>query len=130
MAHQDRGKKPEAGTLRQQPERALPRPSRLVRAFMVILVLCLWAPGAMATEPYEQPTERRAAEVLPPAMVVTPNYQVQDPVVADGYMDRFTVVSPFGTFEVTGQPPVDPSGRPAQPGSQGQLQGPRVHRPV
>ena len=35
-------------------------------------------------------------------MVVPPNYQVQDPVVADGYMDRFTVVSPFGTFEVTG----------------------------
>jgi hypothetical protein len=69
---------------------------------MVILVLDLWAAGATAAELYEQPTERRAAEVLPPAMVVTPNYQVQDPVVADGYMDRFTVVSPFGTFEVTG----------------------------
>jgi hypothetical protein len=109
MAQQDRGEKPEASTPRQQPERALSPPSRCVRAFMTLLLLGLWATGGMAAEPYEQPTERRAAEVLPPAMVVTPNYQVQDPVVADGYMDRFTVVSPFGTFEVTG-----PGGGPGQ----------------
>ena len=56
----------------------------------------------MAAEPYEQPTERQAAEVLPTALVVSPNYRVQDPVIADGYMYRFTVESPFGTFEATG----------------------------
>jgi len=56
----------------------------------------------MAAEPYEQPTERQAAEVLPTALVVSPHYRVQDPVIADGYMYRFTVESPFGTFEATG----------------------------
>src|SRR5262245_18888580 len=102
MVQPARDEKPEAGTLGQRHKRALVRPSRRVRVFMVILVLGLWATGATAAEPYEQPTERQAAEVLPPAIVVTSNYHVQDPVVADRYMDRFTVVSPFGTFEVTG----------------------------
>src|SRR5215831_4677932 len=102
MVQQDREEKPESGTPRQRHERALARSNGRVRAFMTLLLLGLWATGAMAAEPYEPPTERRAAEVLPPAMVVTPNYQVQEPVVADGYMERFTVVSPFGTFDVTG----------------------------
>jgi len=56
----------------------------------------------MAAEQYEQPTERQAAEVLPPEMVAGPNHRVQDPVVAYGYMDRFTVASQFGSFEVVG----------------------------
>jgi hypothetical protein len=102
MVQQARDEKPGAGTPRQRHEWALARSSRLVRAFIVILVLGPLGDRATAAEAYEQPTERRAAEVLPPAMVVPPNHQVQDPVVADGYMDRFTVVSPFGTFEVTG----------------------------
>src|SRR5262245_34842799 len=102
MVQQVGDEKPEASTPRQRHGRALVRPSRLVQVFMVILALGLWATGATAAEPYEQPTERRAAEVLPPAMVMTPNHQVQDPVVADGYMDRFTVGSPFGTFDATG----------------------------
>src|SRR5437660_11000753 len=102
MGQQDSGKKPEAGTSRQRHQWALACSSHLVRACMTILLLGLWAAGAMAAEPYEQPTDRRAAEVLPPAMVMTPNHQVKDPVVADGCMDRFTVESPFGTFEVTG----------------------------
>src|SRR5262249_51350292 len=102
MVQQDGGKKPEGCILMYRYDRALAPPSHRVRACLTLLLLCLWATGLMAAEPYETPTERRAAEVLPPAMVVTPNYQVQDPVVADGYMDRFTVGSPFGTFEVTG----------------------------
>ena len=69
---------------------------------MTMLVLGLWTTGVMAAEPYEQPTDRRAVEVLPPALVVTPNHRVQDPVMADGYMYRFTVESPFGGFEVIG----------------------------
>ncbi len=97
MEQQDRGEKPEgcAPMHRQQP--VLARSSRRVRACMVILVLGLWATEAVAAEPYDQPTERRAAEVLPPAMAVTPNHRVQDPVVADGYMDRFTVESSRGS---------------------------------
>jgi len=73
-----------------------------MQAVIVMLLLGLWVTGAMAAESYEQPTERRATEVLPPALIVTSNHQVQDLVVADGYMDHFTVGSPFGTFEATG----------------------------
>ncbi len=104
MEQQDRGEKPEGCTPlhRHKPAPALARPSRLVRTFMVILALGLWAAGAMAAELYEQPAERPVAEVLPLAMIVSPNHQVKDPVATDGYMDRFTVGSPFGTFEVTG----------------------------
>src|SRR5882672_2499638 len=102
MAQQDRGGKRKAGIPMHRHEPALACPSHLVSVCMTLLLLGLWATGALAAEPYEQPREHRAAEVLPPAMVVTPNHQVQNPVVTDGYMYRFTVGSPFGTFEVTG----------------------------
>jgi hypothetical protein len=102
MAQQDSGGKLKAGIPLQRHEPALACPSHPVRVCMTLLLLGLWATGALAAEPYEQPGEYRAAEVLPQAMVVTPNCQVQDPVVTDGYMYRFTVGSPFGTFEVTG----------------------------
>src|SRR5712691_9157414 len=102
MEQQDRSEKPEGCTPMDRHDPAPARPGRRGRAFMTMLFLGLWAAGAMAAEPYEQPTDRRAAEVLPPAMVVSPNHRVQDPVLADGYMYRFTVESPFGTFEVTG----------------------------
>jgi hypothetical protein len=51
---------------------------------------------------YEQPTERRAADVLPPEMVAGPNHSIQETVLADGYMYRFLVDSQFGAFDVTG----------------------------
>ena len=78
------------------------RLGRLAYVCLVTLSLGLAAVGSMAVEQYEQPTERQAAAVLPPEMVAGPHHRVQDPVVAYGYMDRLTVESPFGRFEVVG----------------------------
>src|SRR5437660_79309 len=83
MEQQDRSEKPEGCTPMDRHDRAPARPARRGRAFMTMLFLGLWAAGAMAAEPYEQPTDRRAAEVLPPERVVSPNHRVQDPVLAD-----------------------------------------------
>jgi hypothetical protein len=57
--------------------------------------------GAGAAD-YEVPQNRSAKDILPQAMLKGPNYRIQDPVVADGYMDRWTVSSDFGNFEVQG----------------------------
>jgi hypothetical protein len=48
MARQDRGEKLEASTPMQRHKRVLARPGRGVRAFMPLLLLDLWATGAMA----------------------------------------------------------------------------------
>ena len=41
-------------------------------------------------------------EAIAPAIAAGPDYNVNDPVVADGYMYRFAVTSTYGPFEVTG----------------------------
>ncbi len=72
------------------------------RVSLVAFFLVLAAVSIAAAQQYEQPADRRAAEVLPREVVRGANYRVQDPVVSDGYMHRFTVSSDFGAFEVTG----------------------------
>ncbi len=52
---------------------------------------------------YETPANRRAQEVLPSRLISGPHFRVQDRVVADGYMFRFTVNSDYGTFLVGGK---------------------------
>ncbi len=76
--------------------------NRQARYFTTLMVLVLTAAGAMAAGPYEEPADRRPSQVLPKEMVAGRHYRVQDPVVADGYMYRFTVKSDYGPFEVTG----------------------------
>src|SRR5262245_38620959 len=75
---------------------------RLRRIIAAVLFLTAWMPGLTVAQQYEQPAERRAADVLPPDLVAGPSHRVQDTVLADGYMYRFTVDSPFSTFDVTG----------------------------
>lgn len=66
------------------------------------LFLLLAGAGGTAAQQYEHPADQRAAQVLPSGMVQGPHYQLQNPVVSDGYMYRFSVKSDYGPFEVTG----------------------------
>src|SRR6266496_662128 len=57
--------------------------------------------GAGAAE-YETQANKPAGQALTPAVAAGADFTVKDPVVADGYMYRFTVTSPYGPFDVTG----------------------------
>jgi hypothetical protein len=51
---------------------------------------------------YETQMNKPVKDVVPSALAAGANYTVKDPVVADGYMYRFTVASTYGSFETTG----------------------------
>ena len=73
------------------------------RAFLVLAYMAALAfTGAARAADYETPTNRTVVGVLPPQLAAGPDYTVKDPVVADGYMYRFTVVSTYGPYDVTG----------------------------
>ena len=57
--------------------------------------------GGGAAE-YETQANKPVSAALAPAVAAGPDYTVKNPVVADGYMYRFTVASPYGPFDVTG----------------------------
>jgi hypothetical protein len=57
--------------------------------------------GAGAAE-YETSANKRVSQAIPAAVAAGPDFTVKDPVVADGYMYRFTVASTYGPFHVTG----------------------------
>ena len=77
-----------------------------LRLTVVIATLCLvlfWRDVRAATQPtVEAPTNRQASSFLPAGMLTSPHHQVNETVVCDGYMHRFTVESVFGVFHVTG----------------------------
>ena len=52
---------------------------------------------------YEAVRAMQASEVLPPNLRSGPHFKVDDQVMPDGYMLRFTVNSDFGVFPVTGK---------------------------
>ena len=70
---------------------------------MVLLLsgVVLAAVAAGAAD-YETPANKNVTDVLPAELAKGPRYAVRDPVVADGYMYHYQVVSDFGPFEVTG----------------------------
>ena len=65
------------------------------------LLLVTAASGAWAQE-FELPANRSASQILPSDLIAGPHYQIDDAVVSYGYMHRYTVVSDFGAFDVTG----------------------------
>ncbi|MEE9295736.1 MAG: hypothetical protein V3W34_12340, partial [Phycisphaerae bacterium] len=87
---------------------AVERESRSIieRSGMMLLPACLIlffaaaTPGASQT--FEVPANRSAAQILPANLIAGPHYRVRDKVVSYGYMHHFTVDSDFGVFEVTG----------------------------
>ncbi len=69
---------------------------------MVLMLLLGATVSATSAAQFEAPANRKAAEILPAALLKGPNYQVRETVVSYGYMHHWTVDSDFGTFEATG----------------------------
>lgn len=55
-----------------------------------------------AQQAYEQP-ETQAGALAPAVQLSGPNYQVAPTVVWEGMMPRFTITSPYGTWQATGR---------------------------
>ena len=75
--------------------------SSWIRSSLVCIAVLVFASGSGAAD-YETQANRAAKDILPAAVAAGPDYKVNDPVVADGYMYRFTLTSTYGPFEVTG----------------------------
>ena len=78
--------------------------ARLWSGAMLVSLAAAGATVAQQPEQYEEPGDLRPTMVLPAELLRGPYYQVQSPVVSDGYMLRFDVKSDYGPFEVTGTP--------------------------
>jgi len=77
-----------------------------MRQWRLLLLVCVTF-ASLTSEPvpaaaYEAPMDKAAKEVLPSQLAAGADYSVKDPVVADGYMYRFTVASAYGPYDVTG----------------------------
>ena len=72
-----------------------------IRSIMGALCMLLSVSLADAAD-YELPQDRSAKDILEPGVLKGPHYRIHDLVVADGYMDRWTVESDFGQFETQG----------------------------
>ncbi|MEE8190798.1 MAG: endonuclease/exonuclease/phosphatase family protein [Candidatus Scalindua sediminis] len=51
---------------------------------------------------YETPRVLKAHEILPPELLEGERFSVHEDVVTDGFTNYYTIMSPFGTFEVEG----------------------------
>ena len=73
-------------------------------ALLASCVLLAFAPTlAAAGEPqsaYESPPAMKAKNVLSQEQRRGPHHEVKDPVLNDGFLNRFTVDTDFGRFEV------------------------------
>ena len=69
----------------------------------VVGALCMLLSVSIAdAADHEVPQDRSAKDILEPGVLKGPHYHIRDLVLADGYMDRWTVDSDFGQFEVQG----------------------------
>jgi hypothetical protein len=75
-----------------------------MRNWKRIAVACvaLAAASSAGAAHYETQTNKLAKDAILPAVATGPNYRVNNPVVADGYMYRFKITSTYGPFDVTG----------------------------
>jgi hypothetical protein len=69
----------------------------VVGALIVVLLLGAIVP-ALAQQPYETPPVLSASKILPPELLSGPNFRVRESVTNDGYLNTYTIDSPFGTF--------------------------------
>jgi hypothetical protein len=68
-----------------------------------LLALVAASPAvAQVVASYEAPGTYKPADVLPKELTRGPRWEVQNPVVADGYMFRFKVRSDYGMFDAAG----------------------------
>jgi hypothetical protein len=80
-------------------EKALMRYRKLVVVAGVIGLCC--ASGGAAAD-HETQTNKPVNDTIASSIAAGPDYKVNDPVIADGYMYRFSVTSTYGPFEATG----------------------------
>jgi hypothetical protein len=67
--------------------------------------LALWVlldPAAATAREYERPGDRNVSKFFRPDFISGRHYRIRDSVFCDGILNRYTVDSSFGTFEVTG----------------------------
>ena len=55
-----------------------------------------------ASEEYEIPGVLKAHEILPPELLEGEHFSVHEDVLTYGFTNHYTIISPFGTFEVDG----------------------------
>ena len=72
-----------------------------LRKVVGFLGLLAFVASAQAAD-YEMPRDRSAKEILGPGGLKGQHYRIRELVVADGYMERWSVDSDFGAFEVQG----------------------------
>ena len=75
---------------------------RHVKHALVACVIAAFVAGNSGAADYETQFNKPAKDAVPPTVAVGPDFKVNDPVVADGYMYRFTVTSTYGPFDMTG----------------------------
>ena len=75
---------------------------RHAKHMAVACVIALFVSSISGAAGYETQMNKPVKDAIPPAIAAGPDFKVNDPVVADGYMYRFTVTSTYGPFEVTG----------------------------
>ncbi|MFB3146366.1 MAG: hypothetical protein ACE1ZO_04515, partial [Nitrospirales bacterium] len=69
----------------------------------IAMALVIALGGQVQAADYEVPHNVHATEILRADVIQGPHYHIEDTVVTyDGYMNHYTVVSDYGTFEVTG----------------------------
>ena len=66
---------------------------------VIMVVSIVLAPDPLAAAgPFEQPPVFKASEILPPSLLSGPHHRVMERVVNDGYINRYSIATRFGTF--------------------------------
>ena len=73
----------------------------LCKISCAIVSLLLVSITGYAVQSYESAPTLRASKILPSALVKGANYQVDENVVNDGYMNTYTIHSEYGDLQVT-----------------------------
>jgi hypothetical protein len=72
---------------------------------ILAVVLALWVlpnPAGANAKEYERPGDRKVSEFFGPGFISGRQYRLRETIFSDGTLNRYTVDSNFGAFEVTG----------------------------
>lgn len=88
------------GLMIRREESRFFRQERLAGLFAAVLFLLMggWSAGEINGDHFETLRARPVGEVLEPDLLTGPYYQVEDPVLHDGYTNVYRITSPFGSF--------------------------------
>ena len=83
-----------------QSKRLLQRFRGGVRCLALILGIAICQPGFVMAQQarYETPPILSASKILPPELLSGPNFRVQERVTNDGFLNIYTIDSPFGSM--------------------------------